>query len=104
MAKVKITVLRKDFYPELVKEYGVEGFGPCHFEVGQEFICDNHRAPEGMCGEAWKCMQHYVFAFFHNAELPIFPGLWMRKPGVAIVSCNDGLRPVVFKVERVKED
>ena len=24
---------------------------------------------------------------------------WIRKPGVAIVSCNDGLRPVIMKLE-----
>lgn len=26
-------------------------------------------------------------------------GDWIKKPGVAIVSCNDGLRPVIFKLE-----
>ena len=26
-------------------------------------------------------------------------GDWIRKPGVAICSCNDGLRPVIFKIE-----
>ena len=26
-------------------------------------------------------------------------GDWIRKPGVAICSCNDGLRPVIFKLE-----
>ncbi|WP_369751284.1 hypothetical protein [Methanobrevibacter sp. AbM4] len=24
----------------------------------------------------------------------------MREPGVAIVCCNDGLRPVIFKLEK----
>ena len=26
-------------------------------------------------------------------------GDWIKKPGIAIVSCNDGLRPVIFKLE-----
>ena len=30
-------------------------------------------------------------------------GDWIRKPGVAICSCNDGLRPVIFKIERTDE-
>ena len=30
-------------------------------------------------------------------------GDWIRKPGVAICSCNDGLRPVIFKLESTEE-
>ena len=30
--------------------------------------------------------------------------LWIRKPGVAICSCNDGLRPVIFKLEATDEE
>ena len=26
-------------------------------------------------------------------------GDWIKTPGVAIVSCNDGLRPVIMKLE-----
>ena len=25
---------------------------------------------------------------------------WIKTPGVAIVSCNDGLRPVIMKLEK----
>lgn len=32
-------------------------------------------------------------------EGEIYYGDWIKKPGVAIVSCNDGLRPVIFKLE-----
>lgn len=37
------------------------------------------------------------------------PGLkacrdWIKEPGVAIVSCNDGLRPVIMKLEATDED
>ncbi len=31
-------------------------------------------------------------------------GDWIRKPGVAICSCNDGLRPVIFKLEATDEE
>ena len=30
-------------------------------------------------------------------------GDWIRKPGVAICSCNDGLRPVIFKLEATEQ-
>ena len=29
---------------------------------------------------------------------------WIRKPGVSIVSCNDVLRPVIFKLEKTQEE
>lgn len=36
----------------------------------------------------------------HGAEHTLFYyGDWIRTPGVAIASCNDGLRPVIFKLE-----
>ena len=41
MKKVRITVLRKEFYPEYADEYLTEGqsVGPCPLlEVGDEFI------------------------------------------------------------------
>ena len=31
-------------------------------------------------------------------------GDWIKKPGVAIVSCNDGLRPVIMKLEATDEE
>lgn len=41
-----------------------------------------------------------MFALAHGAEQDVFYyGDWIRKPGVAICSCNDGLRPVIFKIE-----
>lgn len=100
MRKVKITVIKKYFDPELAQEYGFEGIGPCHFEVEQAFICDRHREPVGFCGEAWKCVQHYAYALYHGSDLPFGEG-WMKKPGVVIATCNDGRRPVTFRLERI---
>ena len=47
----------------------------------------------------------YVFALAHGAGAEVFYyGDWIRKPGVAICSCNDGLRPVIFKLEATGEE
>ena len=47
----------------------------------------------------------YVFALAHGAGNQLFYyGDWIRKPGVAICSCNDGLRPVIFKLEATDEE
>ena len=100
MTKCKITVLKRCFDEELAKEYGAEGLGRCPMlREGQVFYAD-YAKPEGFCDEAWKAIYQYVFALAHGAETELFYyGDWIRKPGVAICSCNDGLRPVIFKLE-----
>lgn len=100
MNKVKITVLKTTFQDDLAREYGVEGLSTCPYHnVGQVFYADYAR-PEGLCDEAWKAIYQYVFAMAHGApDDTWYYGDWIRKPGVAIVSCNDGLRPVIFKLE-----
>jgi len=102
--KVKITVLKKTFDRELAEEYGAEGLGPCPMlREGQVFYGD-YAKPEGLCDEAWKAIYQYVFALAHGDGRELFYyGDWIRKPGVAICSCNDGLRPVIFKLEATDE-
>ena len=81
MSKVKITVLKTTLDKELAREYGAEGLTACPMmKEGQIFYVD-YAKPEGFCD-----------------------GNWIRKPGVAICSCNDGLRPVIFKVESAGQD
>ena len=105
MKKVRITVLRRTLQADLVAEYGVAGLGKCPMlREGQVFYAD-YAKPEGMCDEAWKAIYQYVFALAHGADKQLFYyGDWIRKPGVAICSCNDGLRPVIFKLEATDEE
>lgn len=100
MKKVKITVLKTTFDKELASQYGVDGLGPCPMlNQGQVFYAD-YAKPEGLCDEAWKAIYQYVFALAHGAEKDLFYyGDWIKIPGTAICSCNDGLRPVIFKLE-----
>lgn len=105
MKKVKITVLKTMFNQELADEYGVDGLSTCPFHTaGQTFMAD-YAKPEGLCDEAWKAIYQYVFALAHGAGEGLFYyGDWIKTPGVAICSCNDGLRPVIFNLEATKED
>lgn len=105
MKKVKITVLKTTFNKELAEEYGTEGIGPCPMlKEGQVFYAD-YAKPLGFCDEAWKAIYQYVFTLAHTNEKELFYyGDWIRKPGVAICSCNDGLRPVIFKIETTDEE
>lgn len=105
MKKVKITVIRKMFNEDLVREYGADNLTACPMlREGQVFYAD-YAKPEGLCDEAWKAIYQYVFALAHGAGNEAFYyGDWIRKPGVAICSCNDGLRPVIFKLETTDEE
>lgn len=105
MNKVKITVLKTNFDKELAEEYGAVGLTVCPMlKVGQVFYAD-YAKPEGFCDEAWKAIYQYVFALAHGGDKEVFYyGDWIRKPGVAICSCNDGLRPVIFKLEATEQE
>lgn len=105
MKKVKITVLKTTLNKDLADEYGTEGFTACPMlKEGQVFYADYAR-PDGFCDEAWKAIYQYVFALAHGAgKEPFYYGDWIAKPGVAICCCNDGLRPVIFKLEATDEE
>ena len=50
-------------------------------------------------------MYQYVFALANGAG-GWYSDDWMdsaRRPGTAICSCNDGLRPVIVKIERMED-
>lgn len=104
MKKCKITVLKRGFEKELAEQYGVDGLKPCPMlKEGQVFYAD-WQCPKGFCNEAWKAIYQYVFALSHGADDLFYYGDWIKENGVAIVSCNDGLRPVIFKIERTDID
>lgn len=102
MNKCKITVVKKTFDKELAAEYGAVGLTACPMlQEGQVFYAD-YACPDGFCDEAWKAIYQYVFALSHGSGRNgclFYYGDWIRTPGVAICSCNDGLRPVIFKIE-----
>ena len=100
MKKVKITVLKTTFDKELAEEYGADGLTACPMmKEGQVFYAD-YAKPDGFCDEAWKAIYQYVFALSHGSDKELFYyGDWIRKPGVAISSCNDGIRPFIFNLE-----
>lgn len=103
MKRCKITVLKRYFDDELANEYGAKGITKCPMhKEGQVFYAD-YSKPEGFCDEAWKAIYQYVFALSHGCET-FYYGDWIDKSGVAICSCNDGIRPVIFKIERTSEE
>jgi len=73
-------------------------FDACRFySDGQEFIVgENLRMPEGFCTSAWHAIYCSVRTLAFGGNMP-----WYEEKGVAINCCIDGLRPVVFKLERI---
>ncbi len=53
--------------------------------------------PEGLCDGAWQAMEPFVRSLAAGGGK--FYGDWMRDPFSAMVSCNDGFRPVSFYIE-----
>ncbi|MEZ7762056.1 TIGR04076 family protein [Prevotella nigrescens] len=103
MKKVKITILKTMLNEDLAKEYGICGLKACPMmKVGDVFYADCAK-PDGFCDEAWKGIYQYAFALSHGVS-NLFDGDWVKEPGVAIVSCNDGLRPVIMKLEATDEN
>ncbi len=102
--KVKITVFRTNFYEDLMAEYGTEGLGVCELHApGQVFYSNGWQKPTGLCDNAWNCMQDYVLAISQGCGLVYGRGNWCNREDMCIVGCNDGLRTVIFKVERTDE-
>lgn len=100
MKKVKITALRKTEYHDLIVEYENPIEHTCDIAEGMSWISENGEKPEGLCPEAWKIMREFVVNLA-NGKGNFFDG-WMRNPDSAMISCNDGFRPVSFYIEAIK--
>ena len=69
-------------------------------QEGQTWVSKEGRMPEGMCESAWGSMREFVEAL-SRGEGNFYDG-WMRNPYSALISCNDGFRPVSFLLERLE--
>lgn len=100
MKNCRITVMRKASYPDLSEKY--ENFleTPCDMETGSVFVSVNGEKPEGLCQSAWETMESFVKELC-NGGGNFYDG-WMKNPHSAMISCNDGFRPVSFLIEAVE--
>ena len=99
--RLKMTVLKildpkkiYDIYPVAEKEWMV----PCSkFEEGQEiFVEENQLMPDGFCPSAWQSIYHNIRTLGFGGNHPSYD-----EEGVCVTCCTDGLRPVIFKIERI---
>jgi uncharacterized repeat protein (TIGR04076 family) len=71
----------------------------CSLKEGSEFISDvTGNKPEGFCPHAWN-------SIFKNVHLLTWGGGYPKTigEGLSFGVCPDGLRPVIFQLERIDE-
>ena len=97
MKRIKITAVRQARYDDLIELYENPIEHACDISVGSVFYSENATCPEGFCDSAWQTIEPFVREFA-NGGGNFYDG-WMKKPHSAMLSCNDGFRPVSFLVE-----
>ena len=101
MKKVRITAMRQTVYTDLMAQFENPIEHACDVQIGQEWISENGEMPEGFCPSAWDSLSPFV-ATLANSGGNFYDG-WMKDPYSAMISCNDGFRPVSFYVEATPE-
>ena len=95
-----ITAVRQTEYPDLMERYENPIEHPCDIRVGDVFISENGQKPEGLCQSAWDSMAFFVKELAKGGG-NFYDG-WMKNPNSAMISCNDGFRPVSFYIEVIE--
>ena len=104
--KVKITVMKREYYQDLADEFLVDPqVGKCSkFYEGQEFMVDQSEyytfTHDGkFCQAAWDTIKEKVYAGLQGGRF--FREGWHKDTSKQILCCDDGVRPVVFLLERI---
>ncbi len=100
MKSVKITAVKKVEHKDLMEIYENPISHTCDISVGDTFISENGQRPDGLCQSAWESMEYFV------KELALGRGNfydgWMKNEHSAMISCNDGFRPISFYIEVIE--
>ena len=95
-------MMRMARYEDLMAEYENPIEHACDMELGRVFVANGWQRPEGLCRSAWESMSPFVMTLSHGGE-NLYDG-WMKNSRSAMISCNDGFRPVSFLLETLGED
>ena len=102
MKTVKITAVKKTCYPDLMAQYENPIEHACDVREGMTWLCVNGEKPEGFCDSAWDSVAPFVKTLAQGGG-NFYDG-WMKNPFSAMISCNDGFRPVSFYLEALEEE
>lgn len=101
MKRLRISVMKVANYPDLMEKYENPIEHACDMREGMVFYAEGWERPEGFCKSAWESISPFALALAHGGGG--FYGGWMKNPNSAMISCNDGFRPVSFLIETVEE-
>ncbi|OOP74336.1 TIGR04076 family protein [Clostridium beijerinckii] len=95
---VKITILKKLKVEDIHREYAKSKLPVvcAKGQEGDEFISKNCQISDKFCQGAWEGLKSKVALLASGDNSP-----YTRQDGIGIHSCNDGLHPVIFKLERL---
>ncbi|MBQ8029169.1 MAG: TIGR04076 family protein [Clostridia bacterium] len=100
MRKIRITAIRKTVYHDLIEKYENPIEHACDIEEGSVYIANGWEKPEGFCQSAWDSISPFVMTLAHGGG-NFYDG-WMKNEKSAMISCNDGFRPVSFLLEVIE--
>lgn len=100
MKDVRITVMRITEYTDLMEEYENPIEHACMMKLNDSFVSKNGDIPENFCESAWGSMEFFVKELA-SGRGDFYNG-WMKNPYSAMISCNDGFRPVSFLLEAIQ--
>ena len=102
-----VTVIDKKCYSDLQTKYLADPkSGPCPFyEVGAQYVFYRYADEDtfwtqgkgSQCSEAWDCISRYIYTALQGGSIM---RNWTNDERLMIACCNDGTRPVIFKIER----
>ena len=103
LPRMKIIVVRR-YSPEevfghpMIQSSSGKAIPACQIlEDGQEFIAEHSfKMPDGFCGWAWRDLT-VRFTKFDLVDMD-----W-PSPNVTYVACGDGVRPVIFRLEKLDD-
>lgn len=98
---VRITAIRKADYRDLQEKYENPINHACDIREGDVWVSRKGERPEGFCESAWESVRPFVTEL--AAGRGNFYDGWMINPFSALISCNDGFRPVSFLLEALAD-
>ena len=106
--KCRVEVIDKKLFPDLQELYLADPeSGKCPFyHIGDVTIFERYggedtfwtEAKGAHCAEAWDCISRYIYTALQGGS--IMRG-WTNDDRLMIACCNDGTRPVIFKIQRL---
>ena len=103
-----VEVIDKKVFPDFQQKFLADPkSGACPFyNVGDRFVFRRYGDDDtfwtigkgSQCAEAWDCISRYIYTALQGGSIMRH---WTNDERMMIACCNDGTRPVIFKIERL---